>query len=180
MKGSRFWTLTGIVFLAALSRLLPHPMNVTPIAALALFGGARFENKATAFVVPFLAMLLSDFILGFHTQLITVYLSFGIIVLLGMRLRNNSNPISIFGLAVTSSVIFFVLTNFGVWLFDQLYPKTLAGLQACYVAAIPFFRNEALGTLFYSALLFGSFAFAEKKIPELRESLTASSRQHSC
>jgi hypothetical protein len=70
---------------------------------------------------------------------------------------------------LASSVLFFVLTNFGVWAFDALYPKTLEGLMACYVAAIPFFRNTLLGDLSYTVVLFGGFALLERRIPVLRD-----------
>jgi len=66
-------------------------------------------------------------------------------------------------------VLFFVLTNFGVWALGALYPKTLTGLTECYVVAIPFFRNALLSDLFYSALLFGGLALAEKQWPILGE-----------
>jgi hypothetical protein len=69
--------------------------------------------------------------------------------------------------AAASSVLFFAITNFGMWLFSGFYPRNLAGLEACYVAAIPFFQNTVVGDLFYAALLFGGFKVAERLIPRV-------------
>lgn len=179
MLQSRFWALTGMILIAALSRVVPHPPNVTPIAALALFGGAYYSCKRFAFAIPFLAMFLSDCIIGFHRQIGTVYLCFSLTVLMGffLRSRKNVSYVAIAGLA--SSALFYLVTNFGVWLWDGLYPATFKGLWACYIAALPFFRNELLGNFFYITALFGSFAWAQKGIPSLREQELSSGAIHS-
>jgi hypothetical protein len=98
-----------------------------------------------------------------------VYVSFALIVAIGLWLQKHRTVLPIVGAALVSSVLFFVVTNFGVWVFDSLYPKTLEGLIACFVAAIPFFRNTLLGDLLYTAVLFGGFALLEQKLPVLRE-----------
>jgi hypothetical protein len=72
------------------------------------------------------------------------------------------------GAAVASSVLFFLITNFGTWTLSGMYPMTASGLAACYVAAIPFFQNTIAGDLFYSGLLFGGFALLERAVPALR------------
>ncbi len=159
--------LTGMILAGAVLRLLPHYPNFTPIAAMALFGGAYFTNKKLSFIVPFAAMLLSDLILGFHSTMWAVYLSFALIVVIGFSLREKKKVSNIFLASVSSSVLFFAITNFAVWLGGSMYPMTLAGLAECFTAAIPFFSYTAVGDLFYVGIFFGAFEFARTKFPEL-------------
>jgi len=170
MWNVRFVALGGIVLAAAAMRLLPHPPNVAPIAAIALFGGAHFASKRAALAVPLLAMWLSDVFLGFGVDRVMpfVYGSFALIVVLGRLIRDRRSPFAVGGAALTGSVLFFVITNFGVWLSGDLYPRTAEGLVACYVAAIPFFQNTLAGDLFYAGVLFGGFGLAERRFPALR------------
>jgi len=181
----RFTVLVTMTLAAAASRLIPHPPNFTPIGALALFGGACFATKRTAFVVPLTAMVLSDLAiglvsgdlsLGLHPLLPVVYSSFALIVCLGFWLRPRRRPVLIAGAALAGSLLFFVLTNWGVWAFGSLYPRTWAGLAACYVAAIPFFRNTVLGDLVYTTALFGGLALAERGFLRVREPEPLASR----
>jgi hypothetical protein len=177
MLNARFFTILGITLSAAAMRLLPHPPNMTPIAAMALFGGVYFTNRKIAFLVPLAAMYLSDLALGFfvydfgwfHPFMPFVYASFAVTVCLGLLIRRRLTLLTVGGAALTSSVLFFIVTNFGVWLVDNLYPKTIAGLLSCYVAAIPFFRNTLMGNAFYTLVLFGGFALAQRYLPVLRE-----------
>ena len=164
----RFGVLCAFVLLAALSRLLPHPPNVAPIAAMALFGGAHFERKAWAFAVPLAALFLSDALLGFHSLMPLIYGAFAAIVGIGFLLRRRRRPLQIAGATLAGSVLFFVVTNLGVWMLGSLYPKTLAGLATCYIAAIPFFGNTLLGDAFFTAVLFGGFGLAQRRLPSLR------------
>lgn len=164
----RFLALASMIVLAAATRLIPHPPNMTPIAAIALFGGATFADRRLAFLMPLAALALSDLVIGFSRDSGFVYLSFALIVATGMWLQQRRTAPVILGAVLFSSCLFFALTNFGVWALGAMYPHTLAGLGACYVAAIPFFRNEALGDLFYAALLFGGFALLERAWPALR------------
>lgn len=168
MLNSRYCALIGMLLAAAATRLMPHPPNFTPIAAMALFGGAHFENRRAAFLIPCAAMLLSDWVLGFHGLMPVVYGSFALTVGLGMGLRDRRSPGRIAAAATFSAVLFFITTNFGVWAFESLYPKTLAGLMTCYTMALPFFRNTLAGTLTYAAILFGAFALAQRYAPALR------------
>jgi hypothetical protein len=166
----------GMILAAAASRLLPHPPNFAPIAAMALFGGACFADRRAAFLVPLAAMFLSDLALGWHRTLPVVYGSFVVIVCLGGWLRERRTAVPIAAAALTASVLFFVLTNFGVWALGSLYPHTREGLLACYVAAIPFFHNTVLGDALYATVLFGGLALAEKGLPALREPALAVAR----
>jgi hypothetical protein len=176
MLNKRFLAILGITFSAAAMRLIPHPPNVTPIAAVALFGGVYFTNKKTALLVPMVAMYLSDLVLGFffyyfgwfHGLMPFVYTSFVVTVCLGFLVRRRLTPLTVGGAALIGSVLFFIVTNFGVWLVNNLYPKTLAGLLSCYLAAIPFFRNTLAGDAVYTLVLFGSFALAQHYLPVLR------------
>ncbi len=161
----RFGMLVTVVLIAAFSRLLPHPGNFTPIVPLALFGGAYFNSKRDAILVVLGGMLLSDLILGWHSLLPLVYLLLAGFVLLGGSLRENKKFSPVLFATVSGAVLYFAITNLGVWLVGGLYPLTLAGLSACYVAAIPFFQNMLVGDLFYSALLFGSFSLIENYLP---------------
>ena len=161
----RLAALLVAIFAAAAMRLLPHPPNFSPIAAMALFSGAYLPKRALAFVAPFAALLLSDTVLGFYAGMNFVYFSFALTVLIGWAVASRKTPLMIGGAAIASSVLFFVLTNFGMWLFSGFYPLTSAGLVACYVAAIPFFQNTVAGDLFFTALLFGGFALLERFLP---------------
>ncbi len=163
----RFGALCAFVLAAALMRWLPHPPNVAPIGAMALFGGALFARKSVAIAMVFAAMLLGDLLLGFRPVPI-VYLAFAGVVGVGFLLRTNRGPWRIAGASVAGSVLFFVVTNFAVWAGGALFPKTFAGLVACFVAAIPFFHNTLLGDAFFAAVLFGGFALAEQRFPALR------------
>lgn len=163
----RFGALCAFVLAAALMRWLPHPPNVAPIGAMALFGGALFARKSVAIAMVFAAMLLGDLLLGFRPVPI-VYVAFAGVVGVGFLLRNNRGPWRIAGASVAGSVLFFVVTNFAVWAGGALFPKTFAGLVACFVAAIPFFHNTLLGDAFFAAVLFGGFALAEQRFPALR------------
>lgn len=169
MNKTRFSILAGMILVAVASRLIPHPPNFTPVAAIALFGGAQFADKRAAFLVPMAGLFLSDLVLGFYTLMPVVYGAFALTVILGFWVRQRSNPLRIAGAAVGSAVLFFAVTNFGVWAFGTLYPRTGAGLLECYVAALPFFQNTLLSNLLYSALLFGGMALAERRYGLLRE-----------
>ena len=130
---------------------------------MALFSGAFLGRRAMAFAAPLGALLLSDLVLGFYPGMNFVYAS--VASHRADRLGAvfpGARRCAIGGAALASSVLFFVLTNFGMWLFSGIYPRTSAGLAACYVAAIPFFQNSVAGDLFYAALLFGGFALAER------------------
>ena len=158
----------SVVFVAAFSRLLPHLPNVTPVAAIALFGGTYIKRRYLAFLLPLAALFISDLFLGFYTEMYAVYISFAITVGLGMLLSKKTSATSTVAASIASSIIFFLLTNFAVWMSGTFaYPTTIAGLGLCYEAAIPFFRNELFGTLAYNTLFFGAFYFAKNRFPIL-------------
>lgn len=166
-KNSKLFILAGIILVAAFSRLIPHPPNFTAIGAMALFGGAYFNKKYLAFIIPFAAMLMTDAIIGFHPTMIAVYVSFAIIVMIGFSLREKKKIGNIILASVSASVLFFVVTNFAVWGMLPYYPKTGVGLAACYTAAVPFFHYNLMGDLLYTGVLFGAFELAIVKLPKL-------------
>jgi hypothetical protein len=168
MNKDRLITLTMIILAAAVSRILPHPDNVAPIAAMALFGAAQFERKWLAFAVPLLALLISDAFIGFYEHMYVTYVGFIAVTCIGLLLRGHVKPLPVVGATLGASVAFFLITNCALWIHYDLYPKTLEGVTTGYIAALPLFRNTVIGDLFYSALLFGGFALAERRYLWLR------------
>ncbi len=173
----RFGILLLMILAAALSRLLPHPFNFTPIGAMALFGAAYFSNKKLAFILPFAAMWLSDLWInnlmydnGGTFQWMGsawVYGSFIMISMLGLIALKRVRVGAVLGTSLLASILFFLITNFSVWYGSVAYPKSIAGLMLCYEAGIPFFWNTLAGDLFYCAVLFGGFEFAQRRVPAL-------------
>jgi len=178
--------LAALIFVAALTRLLPHPPNFSPVEAVALFGGAYFASRSWALLVPLAGLLASDLALGamnggtylqyfttstYLPSLLAIYACVALCSLLGFGLRGRVNGTRVLGYSLAGSVLFFLISNFATWLTAVVvpgYPACNAGLGACYAAAIPFFQWTVLGTLFYSALLFGGFALLRQKLPALR------------
>jgi hypothetical protein len=163
---NRFLFITTLIVLAALSRLIPHIPNFQAVSAVALFGAAQYNKKIMAFLVPITALLLSDTILGFYQGMEWVYGTFVLIIITGFALRNKVTVPRLIVLSVVSSLLVFIITDFGVWM-GTWYAHTWQGFIACYAAALPFLRNELLGDLFYSGLLFGIFYLAQLKFPTL-------------
>lgn len=162
-----------IISIASVLRLLPHPPNVAPIAALALFGGV-YLNKKYALILPLLALFISDLFLGFYgaPMMFFVYGSFLLTGCVGLFLKSHKKPSLIISAALFSSLLFYLLTNFGVWLTTPLYPKTLAGLLESYAMAIPFFRNTILGDLLYTGLFFLGYEAALRFIKNTQTAKT--------
>jgi hypothetical protein len=148
------------VAIGALSRVIPHPANFAPITAMALFGGV-YLNKKQALIFPVLAMVLSDFVIGFDSlpMRIAVYGSFMLAVLIGFWIKKHKSTKNIIFASLTSSILFFVITNFAVWAFGTMYLKNSTGLIECYLLAVPFFRNTILGDLTYTTVFFGSYEY---------------------
>ena len=164
---SRYLIPFAMILLAALSRLLPHLPNFAPITALALFSAVYLDKKQT-FIVPIAAMLTSDYFIGFYPGVAWVYASFIAIGFIGLWLRKHRGTAQTIGATLAGSVLFFIVTNLGVWISSQVtYPHTLAGLTECYAAAIPFFRNTLLGDGVYVGAMFGAYELARKFIPSL-------------
>lgn len=165
LLSSKFIFAAGLILAAAFTRLIPHYPNFTAVGAIALFGGTYLPNKKLAFTIPLVAMLLTDLIIGFHQTMWAVYLSFGLIVLIGIQISKNKKVTNILFATISSSILFFLVTNFAQWLSDPFYAKTGAGLAQCFTMAIPFFGYTALGDMFYVAVLFGVYELAKTKLP---------------
>lgn len=169
----------ALIVAGALLRIVPHPANFAPIGAIALFGGGVLPLP-WGVIVPVGAMLLSDFGLGYYPGtdpgMVWVYGSFVLIALLGgAALGGRRTVLRIAGTSLGASVLFFIVTNFGEWL-GPLYPHTLAGLRADYLAAIPFFRNTVLSDLGYSLALFGIYESAIRRARHAAHAVAAPHR----
>ena len=140
-------TVSIMVAIAAATRFLPHPPNFTAIGGMALFGAATLTNKKLAFIVPIMAMLISDLFIpnGFD---LSVYTAFIAIAALGLFISNIKGPMPVIVGSISASVIFFAISNFGVWASQAMYTKNAIGLISCFEAAIPFFPNTLAGDLF--------------------------------
>lgn len=182
---TRTTIVAAMVLVAAMTRVLPHPPNFTPIGAIALFGAAHFERRWLSFAVPLTIMLVSDTVLhvlaaaelfsgwmagttGFHAGMWVVYGAVLLITVLGLALRSRRSFWPVVVAVPCSSVVFFGLTNFAWWAGYDLYPHTWEGLLTCYTAALPFFGWALLGDVCYAAALFGSFALAQQRFAALR------------
>jgi hypothetical protein len=152
----------GLTVLGAVARFLPHPPNFTPVGSVSLFAGARLP-RWQAYLVPLILMALSDVFLTFSPATPFVYASFLISVWIGRRLRSTQSAGRVAAAALASSAQFFLISNFGTWAATAYYPHTVAGLAACYTAAIPFFAYTIAGDLFYTAALFGLYALLTRR-----------------
>lgn len=154
------FSILGLIGVGLLGRLAPHPPNTTPVTAIT-FAAGKYVGKTWAVVIPLLVMIITDAILGFYDWkvLISVY---GSIAMIGgiSILAHRARPSIIVLLVMTSSVLFFLVTNFAVWAASSWYPPTLEGLIASYVAGLPFLRNMFIGDVFYAASLLGAFEWA--------------------
>ena len=154
-----------LIVLAAVLRVLPHPWNFTPIGAMALFSGSLFENRWAAFLLPLASLLAGDIFVGFHKLMLVVYASFAVSVAIGRWLGENRSLARIFGAVFLGALQFFLVTNFAQWAMGGFYPRTSAGLFACYTAGVPYFWNTLGADVLYAGLLFGGYALAEKLLP---------------
>ncbi|MEL6926048.1 MAG: DUF6580 family putative transport protein [Bacteroidota bacterium] len=174
----RFGIIVFMIVLAALSRLLPHPPNFTPIGGMALFGAAYFSKKYWAFLVPLLALWVSDLILNnvvyaayfdsfqwFGGTFLFVALGFSAIVFFGMYWLKEVKVSRLLVGSFVASLLFFLITNIGAWVLDpaDMYPNNAAGLIAAIEMGIPFFWNTLRGDLFFTLVLFGGFELVRRQ-----------------
>jgi hypothetical protein len=152
-----------LVVVGILLRLAPHPWNMTPVGAAALFAGARLPLPV-AIGVPLATMIASDLVIGMHSLWWATWGACVLAVLVGTLLRRRRGVGVVTAATIGGSAVFFVLTNAAVWAEGLLYPRTIEGLVACFVAAIPFWRNELIGDLLWTGVLFGSWALAERVV----------------
>jgi hypothetical protein len=173
--------IAGLILLAGLARLVSNELqlwNFTAIGASALFGGVVIRNKRLAYIVPLATLFLTDVIFqlftniqGFYgAQMFFVYGAFLLITLIGTQLK-RVNALTVLLASIGTGILFFLISNAGVWAVSGMYPRTFGGLMTCYAAAIPFFRNDLfgnfflntiMGSVFYSAVLFGLYALIRR------------------
>lgn len=176
----RFKILSLMILLAAFCRLLPHPSNFAPIGAMTIFGIVYYSQKIYAFLVPAISMVLSDIAInntiyahyfdGFtfiYPGSYFTYIAFIIIGISGYFILKKINYSRIVFACLLSSIIFFLVSNFGIWAYETIYPKNIDGLLACYISAIPFLKNTIMGDLMYSGIMFGVFEYVKFKYPTI-------------
>lgn len=177
----RFGAIALMVLLAAFSRLLPHPPNFAPIGAMALFGAAYFSQRYLSFAIPIVSMWLSDLVLNnviynqyfdhfvwFYQGCYWTYGAFIMIGLIGFLILKRIKIQNLILASLLASIIFFLLSNFGVWASTTMFPKNFSGLIACYTAGLPFYKNTLMGDLVYTGVLFGAFELAQHKFRVLQ------------
>ena len=176
---ARVIILVAMIFLAALTRLIPHPPNFAPMTAMALFAAAHFRSRLFALVAPLLALFASDLGIeafhrlglmrswGLYPGMWINYAALALVTVLGFVFIDRKSVGAVAGTTLLGSLTFFLVTNFGVWAGETLYPKTAVGLLICYLEGIPFFGWSLLGDVFYVTLFFGAFALAERRFPAL-------------
>jgi len=166
-RGTQQVLVGGLVILGVVARLVPHPANVTPLTAIALFGGT-YLSRRWAILLPLASVVISDLFLGLHGLMAWTWGSFVLAGLLGWWVRQQPRANRVATAALVSSTLFYLITNFGVWLVGDggmRYPHTLQGLVSCYGAALPFYRNAVFGDLTYTFALFQLYAWAVKALP---------------
>ena len=170
--------LTLIILVAAFSRMMPHPYNFSPLAAIGLFGAAHFEKKWLAVLIPLMATWLSDVFINniiyaqyfdgftlFYSGFAWQYSAYILIAIFGVAIYSKKvNIINVLGGALGASLIFFLLSNFGVFISNPIYTKDLTGLIACYTAALPFAQGTLMGNLVYSSVLFGAYYVLQQHV----------------
>ncbi|MBU1131078.1 hypothetical protein KJ840_03020 [Patescibacteria group bacterium] len=157
-KSSLFLLLIILASSAIVVRLIPHPANFTPVAAIALFAGYYLPKK-WAIILPLAVMLISDLFIGFYEWklMLAVYGCLALAGIIGIIIRNRRNVVTVITSTLLISLSFFLITNLAVWLFSPWYAHDWPGLVLCYTLAVPFFRNTLMGNLFFVGILFGSY-----------------------
>ncbi len=180
----RFAVISGMILIAAISRFLPiafpSMQNFSPVGAMALFGGAYFAKKQWAFIVPMMALWLSNLVLNnvFYTKYyptfsfgfeIAVFVSFALVVSIGIVVLKKVNITNLLIANVLGTVGFFLISNFFVWAGGTMYPQTMEGLGMCFTMGLPFLKNTLLSNLLFSAAMFGIFEYFKTQMKELKE-----------
>lgn len=150
-----FLAITTIIALS-LFRLIPHPPNFTPIFAISVFAGIKFKDNLFSYLVPVFAMLVSDAIIGFHSGMIIIYIAIVLSAFIARKFNSINSSV------LSSCILFFLISNFQVWMMSSSYPKSLSGILECYTLAIPFLGMTLLSTFFYSYTLFYGYALFTK------------------
>ena len=153
-----------LILILAMSRLIPHPPNFTPVISVAIMSGYLFRNIYLSFVVLITSMILADAFIGFYENMLFVYLSLLLIAYIFYKIAGKINLKNLYIYGFFGSVIFYLISNFGVWYFGNLYEKNFNGLIECYFLAIPFFKNTVLSTIFFTYITFVLDHFFKRKM----------------
>ncbi|MFY0643233.1 MAG: hypothetical protein JXR19_02085 [Bacteroidia bacterium] len=159
-----------ILSLTAVSRIWIPINNFSPIGAMALMGGAFFGRRLLAFALPLLSLFIGDLVLTqvsaahgsylFSANFFMVYAAFAVIVLLGIAISQKLDLKRVFGMSLVSAAVFFILTNFGAWLFFGMYPMNIGGLMASFAAGLPFLQNTLISQIAFSVILYFGLQWA--------------------
>ena len=173
--------LIGIIIIIALSRLIPNMPNFSPMAAIALFCAAHFDKLWKAVLVTLLATFVSDIVLNntiyasmnngftiFYDGFVWQYLAYIAIAFLGSKIFTSINKAKVIGGSLATTLVFFIISNFGAWISLPFYSKDIAGLMSSYAAGIPFIKNTLMSDLFYSSVLFGGYYLLQNRFASLR------------
>lgn len=177
----QFWFSVLVIILIAASRLMPHTDNFVPVFAMILFASVHLKNKLQAIFISIGALWLSDLYINnwgkyaeYHNDFVLFsspfnYLSYLLIALIGFKLFQSTISIKkVFGSSLFIGVVFFIVSNFGVWFSGFMYPLTFDGLLSCYIAAIPFFRATLASNILFSFILFGGYYALQKEVKSLQ------------
>lgn len=159
-----------LIVSAVVLRIVPHPANFAPVAAVAIFGGAVLPRKF-ALWVPLAAMAISDMVIGIYNIMPVIWACYFLIALASSLWLQRPNLVKGAVLTLGASVGFFVITNFSVWAASGMYDHTLAGLDQCYVMALPFFRNTLLSDAVYTGALFAVYSLARSSVPSIAKAI---------
>lgn len=174
--------LSIIILLAAFTRIMPHPPNFSPIAAIGLFGAAHFAKKWQAFFIPLIGIWVSDLVINnyvysssssnivwFYSGFYWQYISYILIIFAGLFIFNRGISLTkTVGGMISSSGIFFLVSNFGVWAGGTMYPKNFGGLITCYAAGIPFIHNTIISDVLFTTVLFGTYYLLQVEYSSLK------------
>ena len=163
LYNSRTLSILILITILAFSRLMPHPPNFTPLLGMAVFSGVIFDRKVFAFVIPLVAMLISDLIIGFHSSMPIIYFAIMLNVGVGYLLVSKFSYLKSILALISGAFIFFIVTNFAVWLGSGMYSQDINGLISCYLMALPFFQNTLISSLIYGLGAFYLFDLFENK-----------------
>lgn len=169
----QYGLIFSLVILGVASRFLPHPPNVTAVAAVSLLAGALLNSRIFAVLLPLGLYYVSDFFINntvsrsfFPEQeglvlwsgyMTWVYIGFGVTALIGYIMLKKRNNKRLAGATVFATLAFWLLSNFGILIQAGGYPETIAGAMLCYGEAIPFLINSLIGNLVFSFLIFGIY-----------------------
>lgn len=174
-KKGRFLLLTFLIILGVMSRFVPHYPNFTAVGAVALLSGKYFNRKVYSYAIPLITLWISDLILnhfiypeyssGWQSWIgdTWTYLGFGLTILIGSQFIRMVSTLNVMQSAIISSLVFFLISNFGVWTQGSLYPKNFSGLFAAYIAGIPYFWSSLLANVIFSLIFFNGYELILQK-----------------